>query len=124
MSAWSRPPARGRPRHTGITWSLDGFYVRNAIAGPGGAMSSMSVGYWPSHLETRIRDMQQARVMNCEMEAGHPADARRPLRHPRRGDLRRIGSNALGGPAALDLDRNMSDCIAVATRAMLSLAES
>ena len=27
-------------------------------------------GYWPSHLETRIRDMQAARVLNCEMEAG------------------------------------------------------
>jgi uridine phosphorylase len=90
--------AVGARAHTGITWSLDAFYVRNAVAGPGGRMTSMSVGgYWPSPLEARIRDMQQARVLNCEMEAGRAADAGGALRRARRRDLRGLGPNALAG---------------------------
>lgn len=62
---------RGYRAKAGVTWSLDAFYARNAVAGPDGSMQSMSVGgYWPSHLEARIRDMQQARILNCEMESG------------------------------------------------------
>jgi uridine phosphorylase len=56
---------------TGITWSLDAFYARNAVVGADGSLGSMSVGgYWPGHLEARIRDMQAAGVQNCEMECG------------------------------------------------------
>lgn len=117
--------SRGVRAHTGITWSLDAFYVRNAIAGPGGSMSSMSVGgYWPSHLETRIRDMQQARVMNCEMEAGVILTLA-GLFGIRAGAICVVSDRTpWPGPSALDLDRNMDDCIEVATRAMLSLATS
>lgn len=116
--------ARGVRAHTGITWSLDGFYVRNAIADPSGAMSSMSVGgYWPSHLEARIRDMQQARVMNCEMEAGVLLTLA-GLFGVRAGAICVVSDRTpWPGPSALDLDRNMGDCIAVATRAMLALAK-
>jgi uridine phosphorylase len=110
--------------HTGITWSLDAFYVRNAIAGPEGKMSSMSVGgYWPSHLEARIRDLQQARVMNCEMEAGVILTLA-GLFGVRAGAICVVSDRTpWPGPSALDLDRNMDDCIAVATAAMLELAK-
>lgn len=108
---------------TGITWSLDAFYVRNAIAGPNGAMSSMSVGgYWPSHLEARIRDMQQARVLNCEMEAGVLLTLA-GLFGIRAGAICVVSDRTpWPGPSALSLDRNMDDCIEVATDAMLRLA--
>lgn len=110
---------------TGITWSLDAFYVRNAIAGPNGAMSSMSVGgYWPSHLETRIRDMQQARVLNCEMEAGILLTLA-GLFGIRAGAICVVSDRTpWPGPSALSLDRNMDDCMKVATDAMLRLARS
>lgn len=117
--------SRGVAFSTGITWSLDAFYVRNAIAGPNGSMSSMSVGgYWPSHLETRIRDMQAARVMNCEMEAGVLLTLA-GLFGIRAGAICVVSDRTpWPGPSALDLDRNMDDCIEVATRAMLALARA
>lgn len=111
--------------HTGITWSLDAFYVRNAVAGPDGAMSSMSVGgYWPSPLEARIRDMQQARVMNCEMEAGVLLTLA-GLFGVRAGAICVVSDRTpWPGPSAIDLDRNMGSCIEVATLAMLALARA
>jgi uridine phosphorylase len=114
---------QGVRARTGITWSLDAFYVRNAVAGPGGSMASMSVGgYWPSHLEARIRDMQQARVLNCEMEAGVLLTLA-GLFGIRAGAICVVSDRTpWPGPSELDLDRNMGDCIAVATRAMLALA--
>lgn len=117
--------AVGVRAHTGITWSLDAFYVRNAVAGPDGTISSMSVGgYWPSHLETRIRDMQQARVLNCEMEAGVLLTLA-GLFGVRAGAICVVSDRTpWPGPSAIDLDRNMSHCIEVATRAMLALARS
>jgi uridine phosphorylase len=117
--------AIGARAHTGITWSLDAFYVRNAIAGPGGRMSSMSVGgYWPSPLEARIRDMQQARVLNCEMEAGILLTLA-GLFGVRAGAICVVSDRTpWPGPSAIDLDHNMGDCIEVATRAMLALARA
>jgi uridine phosphorylase len=109
--------------HTGITWSLDAFYARNAIAGPKGTLQSMSVdGYWPSPLETRFRDMQQARVLNCEMEAGILLTLA-GLFGLRAGAICVVSDRApWPGPSELDLDRNMTSCIEVATRAMLQVA--
>jgi uridine phosphorylase len=88
-------------------------------------MTSMSVGgYWPSHLEARIRDMQQARVMNCEMEAGVLLTLA-GLFGVRAGAICVVSDRTpWPGPSALDLDRNMGDCIAVANRAMLALAKA
>ena len=79
-------------------------------------MSSMSVGgYWPSHLEARIRDMQQARVMNCEMEAGILLTLA-GLFGVRAGAICVVSDRTpWPGPSAIDLDRNMGDCIEVAT---------
>ena len=107
---------------TGITWSLDAFYARNAIAGENDTLLSMSVdGYWPSHLETRIRDMQQARILNCEMEAGILLTLA-GLFGFRAGAICVVSDRApWPGPSELDLDRNMRSCIEVATRAMLAV---
>jgi len=115
--------ANGARAKTGVTWSLDAFYARNAIAGPDDTMLSMSVdGYWPSPLETRIRDMQQARVMNCEMEAGILLTLA-GLFGIRAGAICVVSDRApWPGPSELDLDRNMTTCIEVATQAMLEIA--
>ena len=117
--------AVGAPARTGVTWSLDAFYARNAIAGPNGEMASMSVdGYWPSHLETRIRDMQQARVLNCEMETGILLTLA-SLFGFRAGAICVVSDRTpWPGPAEIDLDNNMTSCIEVATRAMIALAKA
>jgi uridine phosphorylase len=113
----------GRRAHAGITWSLDAFYARNAVVDGSGRMSSMSVGgYWPSHLETRIRDMQAARVLNCEMEAGVILTLA-GIFGLRAGCICVVSDRTpWPGPAEIDLDRNMDACIDVASRAMLAIA--
>jgi uridine phosphorylase len=113
----------GRRVHTGITWSLDAFYARNAILDDDGRMSSMSVdGYWPSHLETRIRDMRAARVLNCEMEAGVILTLA-GIFGLRAGCVCVVSDRTpWPGPAEIDLDRNMAACIDVASNAMLAIA--
>lgn len=112
----------GASLHTGITWSLDAFYARNAVLDAAGAMSSMSVGgYWPSHFETRIRDMQAAGVLNCEMEAGVILTLA-GLFGLRAGCICVVSDRTpWPGPSTIDLDRNMATCIDVASRAMLAL---
>lgn len=114
---------RGVRAATGITWSLDAFYARNALAGPNDTMLSMSVdGYWPSHLEARIRDMQQARILNCEMETGILLTLA-GLFGFRAGAICVVSDRApWPGPSELDIDRNMASCIEVATDAMLEIA--
>jgi uridine phosphorylase len=114
--------AQGRVAHAGITWSLDAFYARNAVLGDDGSMQSMSVnGYWPSHLEARIRDMQAARVLNCEMESGVLLTLA-GLFGLRAGCICVVSDRTpWPGPAEIDLDRNMAACIQVATEAMKTL---
>ena len=113
----------GARAKTGITWSLDAFYARNAVAGPNDSMQSMSVGgYWPSHLEARIRDMQQARVLNCEMEAGILLTLA-GLFGVRAGAICVVSDRTpWPGPSELDINNNMKTCIDVATKAMLRIA--
>jgi uridine phosphorylase len=120
MQAAGRCGAHAR---AGITWSLDAFYARNATLGANGEFGSMSVGgYWPSHLETRIRDMQQAGVLNCEMESGVLLTLA-ALFGLRAGCICVVSDRTpWPGPSEIDLDRNMSTCIEVASRAMLALA--
>jgi len=112
----------GVTHHVGLTWSLDAFYARNAIATEGGGMASMSFGsYWPSHLEARIRDMRSARVLNCEMESGVLLTLA-SLFGLRAGCICVVSDRTpWPGPAAIDLDRNMERCIAVAHSAMKRL---
>ena len=113
----------GAPHKTGITWSLDAFYARNAIATDDGGVASMSIdGYWPSHLETRLRDMQAANVLNMEMESGITLTLA-TLFGLRAGCICVVSDRTpWPGPAELDLDNNMAQCIEVANRAMLGLA--
>lgn len=116
---------RGVRFHAGITWSLDAFYARNAIAGAGGTMTSMSFGdYWTQAQEQRIRDLRAAGVLNCEMEAGVLLTLA-SLFGLRAGAVCVVSDRTpWPGPAAIDLDRNMGACIEVATSAMLALARS
>jgi len=113
---------RGTRAHAGITWSLDAFYARNALVNANGEMSSMSArGYWPSHLETRIRDMRCAGVLNCEMESGIILTLA-GLFGVRAGCICVVSDRTpWPGPAAIDLDRNMGECIEVACQAMRRL---
>jgi uridine phosphorylase len=111
--------------HAGITWSLDAFYARNAVATPGGGMGSMSFGgYWTGAQEERIRDLRSAGVLNCEMEAGVLLTLA-GLFGLRAGAVCVVSDRTpWPGPAAIDLDRNMSTCIDVANAAMRALAQT
>jgi uridine phosphorylase len=111
---------RGAPCRAGITWSLDAFYARNAIATEGGGMASMSVGgYWTRGHADKIHDMRAARVLNCEMEAGTLLTLAN-LFGVRAGAICVVSDRTpWPGPAEIDLDRNMGQCIEVATTAML-----
>ena len=113
----------GHRWHAGITWSLDAFYARNAVQREDGSLASMSVGgYWPSHLEPRIRDLQAAGVLNCEMEAGVLLTLA-ALFGRQAGCICVVSDRTpWPGPAEIDLDRNMATCIEVAHAAMLTLA--
>lgn len=126
VSALTRAAASQEiPWHAGVTWSLDAFYMRNAILEPGGGMGSMSVGgYWPSGLAERIQDLRMARVLNCEMESGVLLTLAN-LFGVRAGCICVVSDRTpWPGPAAIDLNRNMSVCIEVANTAMLQLVKN
>lgn len=115
--------ALGAPHRVGITWSFDAFYARNATWQRDGAMGSMSFrGYWPSSLEARIRDMQAAGVMNCEMESGVLLTLA-GLFGLRAGSICIVSDRTpWQGPAAIDFEANMGTCVEVARAAMRALA--
>jgi uridine phosphorylase len=116
--------ARGIAVRTGVTWSLDAFYIRNAVLQPDGSLASMSVGgYWTRAHADKILDLRAARVVNCEMEAGVLLTLA-GLFGVRAGAICVVSDRTpWQGPNAIDLDRNMAAAIAVATDAMLSLAK-
>jgi uridine phosphorylase len=115
--------AQGARHRVGITWSLDAFYIRNAVATPDGGMASMSVGgYWADAHRQRIEDMRAARVVNMEMESGALLTLA-ALFGVRAGCICVVSDRTpWTGPAEIDLNRNMDQCIEVATQAMLSIA--
>jgi uridine phosphorylase len=115
--------AAGVRFRAGITWSLDAFYARNAVLAKDGSLQSMSFeGYWPQHFASRIRDMQAARVLNCEMEGGILLTLA-GLFGLRAGCICVVSDRTpWPGPAEIEIDKNMDACIAVANRAMLRLA--
>ena len=116
--------AAGVRFHVGVTWSLDAFYARNAVLRPDGSLASMSYrGYWTAGHAERIREMQAAGVLNCEMEAGALLTLA-GLFGLRAGCLCVVSDRTpWPGPSALDLDRNMAMCIEVAHAAMEHLAQ-
>jgi uridine phosphorylase len=109
--------------HAGVTWSLDAFYARNARLASDGALASNSFGgYWTPSLEARVREMQAAGVLNCEMEAGVLLTLA-GLFGLRAGAICVVSDQTpwrLHEP--IDLDRNMATAIAVAHAAMARLA--
>lgn len=116
--------ALGTRHHMGITWSLDAFYARNALAGPEGSLQSMSFReYFTPDAERAIRSMQAAGVLNCEMEAGVLLTLA-GLFGLRAGCICVVSDRTpWPGPAELDLDRNMALCIDVAHDAVRRLSE-
>ena len=107
----------------GVTWSLDAFYARNAVAGEAGAVEPMTFdGYRPPGLAERIREWRGAGVLNMEMESG-VLFTLATLYGLRSGCICVISDRApWPGPAEIDIDKNMDACIAVAADAMLALA--
>lgn len=115
---------RGVRFQTGITWSMDAFYARNAILAADGTLETMSFGgYRPPELAERISRMRAARVRNCEMESGVLLTLAN-LFGLRAGCICVVSDRApWPGPAELDIDKNMDACIRVATDAMLALVK-
>jgi uridine phosphorylase len=107
----------------GVTWSLDAFYARNARLAEGGALASQHFrGYWTGEHEARIRAMQAAGVLNCEMEAGALLTLA-GLFGLRAGAICVVSDRTPWRPGEpFDLDRNMAAAIAVAHDAVARLA--
>jgi uridine phosphorylase len=114
--------ARGVRFATGLTWSLDAFYARNAVLGEGGAIESMSYeNFAPPDLAQKIETFRAARVQNMEMESGVLLTLA-GLFGLRAGCICVVSDRTpWPGPAELDIDKNMDACIAVANDAMLRL---
>ena len=114
---------RGARCRAGITWSLDAFYVRNAVLRPDGSLATMSAGrYWGREHAERIEAMRSAGVLNCEMESGALLTLA-GLFGVRAGCICVVSDRTpWPGPAELDLDRNMDAAIAVAHDAMRVVA--
>lgn len=111
--------------HVGTTWSMDGFYARNKVLGENGVLLSMSYrGYTQTAMNNMVHDMKMAGVKNCEMESSTVLTLA-GLFGLRAGCICTVSDlTPWPGPSAeaLDLDRNMVGCIAVAWNAMLKLA--
>jgi len=114
-----------RPCRLGVTWSFDAFYARNAVLGSDGTLQPMSFGaYPPPDFEARIHAIRATGALNCEMESGVLLTLA-TLYGLRAGCICVVSDRTpWPGPAAIDLGRNMDDCIAIATKAMLDLARS
>ncbi|MCI0581837.1 MAG: hypothetical protein L0227_02910, partial [Chloroflexi bacterium] len=114
---------RGLRCRAGITWSLDAFYVRNAVLQPDGSLTSMSAGrYWGRAHAERIDEMRRAGVLNCEMEAGAILTLA-GLFGVRAGCVCVVSDRTpWPGPSELDLDRNMEAAIAIAHDALRAVA--
>lgn len=110
---------------TGVTWSTDGFYSRNAVIGPDGGLEPMAFpGFRPPELESMLLRMRMARVVNIEMESGALLTLAN-LYGLLAGCICVVSDRApWPGPAELDIDKNMDTCIDVATAAMVSLVKS
>jgi uridine phosphorylase len=115
--------AHGVRHRVGVTWSIDGFFARNAVLGPDGSIEPMAFGgFRPAGLASRLADWRSAGVLNIEMESGALLTLA-TLYGLRAGCICVISDRApWPGPAELDIDKNMAACIRVAVDAMLALA--
>jgi uridine phosphorylase len=114
--------ARGVRHRLGVTWSIDGFFSRNAVLGAGGVIEPMAYGgFRPAGLAEHLERWRAAGVLNIEMESGVLLTLA-TLFGLRAGCICVVSDRApWPGPAELDLDKNMEACIAVAVDAMLAL---
>lgn len=116
--------ARSVRCQTGVTWSIDAFYARNAVLSPKDEIQSMSYqGYTAPRLVQNIEQLRAAGVKNVEMESGVLLTLAN-LFGLRAGCICVVSDRApWPGPAELDIDKNMDVCIGVATDAMLRLVK-
>ena len=117
--------AHGTRFRSGVTWSIDAFYARNAVLGAGGEIETMSfAGYRAPGLAERLDELRAARVLNIEMESGVLLTLA-GLFGLEAGCICVVSDRApWPGPSELDIDKNMDACIAVARDAMLRLARA
>lgn len=112
--------------HAGVTWSVDAFYSRNKVLGKDGELLSMSFnGYSQSGMNDRVRDMQQAKVLNVEMESSTILTLAGVF-GLRAGCICTVSDRTpWPGPGEdmIQLDENMAGAITIATEAMLKLAQ-
>jgi uridine phosphorylase len=117
--------ASGHRFHTGVTWSIDGFYARNKVVGEGGELRSMSFGsYQQSWMNGMVADMKSAGVLNVEMESSTILTLA-TIYGLRAGCICTVSDRTpWPGPGqdSITLDRNMDGAIEVAMDAMLHLA--
>jgi uridine phosphorylase len=113
--------------HTGITVSVDGFYSRNKVYGPGGKILPMSFGgFEQSGANDPVLNWKRARVLNVEMESGCLFTLA-GLFGLRAGTICTVSDRtpwSSPGQDAMSLDTNMAGCIDIAVAAALKLHSS
>lgn len=111
--------------HTGITWSIDGFYSKNKVLGKDGEFLSMSVRpYGDQRTETVLKEFKQAGVLNVEMESSTILTLA-GLFGLRAGSICTVSDRTpWPGPGAdaITLDKNIDGAIDIAINAVLDLA--
>ncbi len=115
------------PAHTGVTWSVDGFYARNKVLTPDGGLASMSFnGFEQSGMNEMVQNCKNAGILNVEMESAVVLTLC-SLFGIRAGCICTVSDRTpWPGPGqdSISLDKNMTGMIEVAVDAMLSLAGS
>ncbi len=115
----------GQIFHTGLTVSVDGFYSRNKVVAPGGAIAPMSFGgYEQAGMNDFIANWKRARVLNVEMESSTVFTVA-ALFGLRAGAICTVSDRtpwSAPGQDALSLDRNIQGAISIALASVLQLA--
>ncbi len=122
----SAAEASGNPWHSGVTWSVDGFYSRNKVLGGDGELISMCCGgYEQSGMNEMLLDMKAARVKNIEMESSTILTLA-ALFGLRAGCICTVSDRApWPGPGqdSISINKNIEGAIQIALTAMLSMAQ-
>lgn len=115
----------GTAFHTGVTVSVDGFYSRNKVVGPGGKILPMSFGgYEQEGMNGVCANWKRARALNVEMESA-TLFTMASLFGLRAGTICTVSDRTPWtepGQDALSLDHNIRGAIKVAIQAVLTLA--
>ncbi|MBN1676772.1 MAG: nucleoside phosphorylase [Kiritimatiellae bacterium] len=115
----------GATFHTGITWSVDGFYSRNKVLGQDGGLIPMSFkGLDEDRKGRMVLDYKAAGVLNVEMESS-TLFTLAGIYGLRAGCICTVSDRTpWPGPGAdaLTLDKNIDGAITIALNALLALA--